>query len=263
LAAADPVFRNGTSKGVPAVDVGLGWDLDSGRTFRVGLAARNLNQPDWGLATTDRIMMEAQFGLAWQPVDWGFTLIGDLGWQNVDSGEMNEPLVPALGIEKTLADGNFALRLGVTPLEATGGFGIKWQGWSLDYAVNFKFNLLTDNLGSHQIGLTYTFGNPSRAEATAVGAPAGTLPPQPETIIVPATPAGAPQPGAKPTWVKPAPAPVVTSGGQGGTTVKAAAAKSKAKLSAKRTVKKKHVKTKKKKKKKKKPAVDQDTISTE
>ncbi len=246
LAAADPVFQNGTAKGVPAVDLGVAWNLDSslglgrGRSLRIGLAARNLNQPDWGLVSTDRVMLQAQFGLAWQPGDWGLTVIGDLGWNNTASGEMDQPLVPALGLEKTLAGDAFALRLGVTPLEATGGFGISWQGWTLDYAVNFKFNLLTDNLGSHQIGLTYAFGTAGRGES--MPAPAALSRPPAAELGYPA-PGGLSQPPANvypadsPAWQDAAPAPAVKPA------VKAAVKKPAKKPAKKKPAKKKKTKT--------------------
>lgn len=183
LAAVDPIFSHGTSTHGFAIDLG-GWvplnpwvSLGAGHSLGMGLAVRNLNQPDLGLGGADKVLLESDFGVVWKSADWGLTGIAELQMQAAGENQGAEPLLPCLGVEKQLSGGTLAVRAGYNPNEITLGFGMKWEKWTLDYAMGLKINLLMDgNYGSHTIGLTYAlesqgagkqsrndaFSNPSR-----------------------------------------------------------------------------------------------------
>ncbi len=164
LATIDPVFNHGTSRGVFSVDLGALWSLErilplgSEQGLAWGMALRNLNEPDWGLASEDRVLLEGQTGLLWAMKPWGFTATADVLFRNTGAGQMREDPLVFFGVQKTFFDRQLAVRLGANPLEITGGFGVNWGPWVIDYAAIFKFNLLSDNFGSHKVGLTFRFG---------------------------------------------------------------------------------------------------------
>jgi hypothetical protein len=126
LAAVDPVFRNGTAKGAVAFDLGLRYTL--WRHLVLGLAARNINQPDWGLVSEDKVPLEMQAGFAFT---WkGLTAMADVLWKNSAAGQAEEPLLPAVGLEGNWWGDTLLVRLGVNPLEATAGCG--WRSFYMN-----------------------------------------------------------------------------------------------------------------------------------
>lgn len=162
LAAVDPVFAHGASTHGVAVDLGCWIPLDpwlspgAGHFLGLGLAVRNLNQPDLGLGNSDKVLLEGDVGVVWKSAAWGLTGVAELQMQAAGENQSAEPPLPCLGIEKQLADGVMAVRAGYNPNEITLGFGMKWDQWTLDYAMGLKLNLLMDgNYGSHTLGLTY------------------------------------------------------------------------------------------------------------
>lgn len=156
LAQNDPVFANGTSKSALAFDVG--GTLPMGRFLKAGATVRNLNNPNVGLAGEDKVAREVQGGLLLDFAGAGFKVAGDLMLRSRDAEGIKEEPIPFLGIEKSFSRQNLALRAGANTLEYTGGFGLKLGSVSFDYALVFAKNLMSDNAGSHQLGMTYQFG---------------------------------------------------------------------------------------------------------
>lgn len=197
LAATDPVFQNGTSRGVVAADLGLRYPLGEFLVFSV--AARQINQPDRGLASLDRVRLETQAGLGWTLPDWDLSLLGDVRWSLTPEGEAAEPVTPAFGVEKRFAREGFALRAGVDPNEVTAGFGWTWEAWTFEYAGALKFNLLADNYGAHRLGLSFQLGSgpagtrmvalPAVSASPAPAAPAAQAPVPGGKLATPTTPA--------------------------------------------------------------------------
>jgi hypothetical protein len=158
LAAIDPIFQEQQGRGVISVDTGVVADLTSltgpKHPLHMGLAGRNLNQPDWGLRTEDRLPLEIQCGGQWEPVEWGFNLVADLLIPLTPSETSPEPVSFQAGIEKDF--GGIAARLGCNSYQATGGFGVGFGDWQLDYALAVQFNLMSDNYQTHRISLSWS-----------------------------------------------------------------------------------------------------------
>jgi hypothetical protein len=187
LAAADPVFQNGTSRGVVTGDLGLRYPV--GDTFVLSAAVRQINQPDWGLASLDRVRLETQAGVGLTIPDWDLSLFGDIRGSLTPEGEAADPVTPAFGVEKRFGPEGFALRAGVDTYEVTAGFGWTWDPWTLEYAGALKFNLLADNYGTHRLGLSLRLGS-DPAPVAAATAPAA-VPPPVHAAPVTAAPAAA------------------------------------------------------------------------
>jgi hypothetical protein len=159
LAASDPVFAKGTSKSALAFDVGAIAPL--GKMLKAGIAVRNLNQPDLGLVTEDRISREVQTGLMLNMAGLGLKATGDIFFRSASAGEVKQAPTPYLGLEKTFKS-PLALRLGANQNEFTGGFGLTLNNLSFDYALVINKNLVQDNAGSHKIGMKYRFSSLGR-----------------------------------------------------------------------------------------------------
>jgi hypothetical protein len=152
LAAQDPVFRNGTSRSAVAFDAGVSVSL--GRHLSLGAAGRNLNEPNVGLVSEDKVTREIQAGVDLDLTGMGLKASSDLLLRQVQPGSSGP--VPAFGLEKSLGQA-LALRAGANPEEFTAGFGLKIRSLGFDYAFLFNKNLSEDNSGSHKVGLTYRF----------------------------------------------------------------------------------------------------------
>lgn len=156
-ASADPVFRNGASRGALALDLGVSAALAGPLT--AGLAVRNVNRPDVGLESEDRVPREIQGSLSYAVKDWGLKLTADYLYRDADSGSLRERSVPGVGLEKTLEGDRVKFRLGVTPDQLSGGGGIQFDRLGIDYAFILSRNLLANNAGTHMIGIRYRFGD--------------------------------------------------------------------------------------------------------
>lgn len=155
-AAADPVFKNGAAKGAPALDLGviaaLTPDLD------VGAAVRNINSPDLGLATEDRIPRELQAGAAYRLAPFALRVTADFVYRATRSGTFRDRSRPSLGLEKSVQGERLKLRVGAGLDQLTGGIGLRAGPVVVDYAFVLSRELLTETAGNHQIGIRYHFG---------------------------------------------------------------------------------------------------------
>lgn len=155
LAANDPVFANGTSKSALTFDAGAVMPL--GKFMKAGVAVRNMNSPDVGLASEDHVSREVQAGLALDLAGTGLKVAGDVFMRQSDPGSVKNQPIPFLGLEKSLAKNTLALRLGANTLEYTGGIGFRLGHMSFDYAMVMPRNLLGDGYGTHKMGMSYRF----------------------------------------------------------------------------------------------------------
>lgn len=153
---ADPVFANGTGRGAPSFDLGASFKATERLT--VGLAARDVNSPDVGLADEDRIPREYQGGLSWSRPDWGLVTTADLTYRDSRVGELRTRAVPSVGIEKTLGDPRVRFRGGASLDQLTAGVGLQFDRFGFDYSFVMARALAGANMGSHQIGIRYRFG---------------------------------------------------------------------------------------------------------
>lgn len=155
LAQSDPVFRSGKSAGALAVDAGAAYEFSE--SVLAGVSVRNLNSPDVGLAAIDRVPRMLQGGAAVKIAD-GWRLFADVSHQ--DDGEFRR-LIPAGGVEKSFYADAVAFRVGASATELTGGVGVRYGRLEFDYALVLRRSLVSDNFGSHTIGLRLKFGGPS------------------------------------------------------------------------------------------------------
>lgn len=157
-AAADPVFSGGSSRSAYALDAGVSYSISA--PLRAGLAVRNINSPNMGLSTVDRVPREIQGGLAYEFARYGLRTTGDVLYRNDGSGSLRDYVVPSVGFEKIFYGGAASLRLGVDSQGLGAGFGLALGAIGIDYAFVIKRNL-SAGYGSHQLGLRYRFGVPS------------------------------------------------------------------------------------------------------
>lgn len=168
-AAADPVFKNGTSKSAIGFDAGLMASISG--PLKMGVAVRNLNQPDVGLVTEDRVPREIQAGLFLDVGGLDLRTSADLFFRDNGFGSQHKDhYLPALGFEKGVVGEKLVMRLGANPLEFTGGFGVRMGRIGFDYGIVISRGLINDNLGSHRMGMSYRFGDISKSAKKKGGA---------------------------------------------------------------------------------------------
>lgn len=155
LANADPVFANGTSASAWAYDVGGSFAVN--RFMTAGVAVRNLNEPEVGLVTEDKVAREIQAGVMLDFSGTGFKVTGDMLMRQAAEDGVKQDPVPHFGMEKGFG-GRFALRAGASSEAYSGGLGLRFGRVGLDYAMSFAKNLIQDNAGSHSLGMSYKFG---------------------------------------------------------------------------------------------------------
>lgn len=156
-AAGDPVFAAGASRGAFTLDFGVSGPVAG--ALRAGAAVRNLNGPDVGLESEDRVSREFQGGLSCD-FPRGYKVTADYLYRDRPSGTLSDRSVPGLGLEKSLEGGGVKFRLGVTPDQLSGGAGMQFDHLGFDYAFVLSRFLLSDNAGTHMIAVRYRFGAP-------------------------------------------------------------------------------------------------------
>jgi hypothetical protein len=164
LAASDPVFMHGTSRSAAAFDAGL--LATPADDWKAGLSVHNVNQPDVGIASVDRVNASYDFGLAHLFRYSGIRAAFGLSYGDPGYGTLSDHLIPALGLEKMYLGDRLALRAGINTNELTGGFGVLWGRIGLDYAFSLNRNILADNAGTHKVGLRYMFGDEPSVQAS-------------------------------------------------------------------------------------------------
>jgi len=155
--ADDPVFANGSNSNALAADLGVivrpNFNVLPG--LKAGFAAQNINQPDIGLAATDRIPAKYTLGLAYQ--DRNFRLANP----TLDISRRAGRTLVTAGWEGWFLHDAFAFRAGGNADELAGGLGYQFRLFDgfflrLDYSLIWPLNVEGTN-GSHRISLTTTF----------------------------------------------------------------------------------------------------------
>ena len=162
-AANDPVFAQGTSRSAFALDAGVIAALTE--SLKAGLAVRNLNEPDMGLGSVDRVPREIQAGLSYDVSPWALRLTGDYVYRDLPSGTFSDRTLPSIGLQKGFVDDMVRFRVGATPNQFTGGIGIRLGPVDFDYTFILSFGLLSNNAGTQQAGLRYRFGGSAGKES--------------------------------------------------------------------------------------------------
>ena len=154
--AGDPVFANGTSRGAAAFDAGVIATLSE--TVKAGFSARNINSPDIGLDSEDRVPREYQAGLSYYKAAWLLNATADVVYRDNHIGTLRERATPSIGLEKGFADTCVKFRAGLSLDSFSAGVGMQFDRFGFDYAFILSRTLLSSSAGSHLIGIRYRFG---------------------------------------------------------------------------------------------------------
>jgi hypothetical protein len=157
LAAIDPVFRNGASRGAFALDAGGIYALSD--VLRLGLAVRNVNSPDIGLASTDRVPRQIQAGARYDFPEIALHLTADYTYSQESAGSLAQTSTPSLGLEKGFEKDIVRFRLGLTPNQFSGGIGLQLGPLGFDYTFLLNRTVLANNAGTQMVGIRYRFGD--------------------------------------------------------------------------------------------------------
>jgi hypothetical protein len=160
LAAADPVFANGTSRAAWAMDLGFSAVIRS--PLKVAFAIRNLNAPNLGLASEDKVAREFEGGVSLEWPGLGMVATSNLAFRDTGFGSGRDRVLLSLGLEKALFSDRFALRVGANPLEFGAGMGLMLNRMGFDYSMTVKRQLFEAGAVSHRLGLRLRFGGPAQ-----------------------------------------------------------------------------------------------------
>ena len=152
----DPVFANGTARGAAAFDAGIIATLS--KQLKASFSARNINSPDIGLDSEDRVPREYQAGLSYYKSEWQLRTTADVVYRDNHVGTLRERATPTIGLEKGFGDERVKFRAGVGLDQFSAGVGIQFDRFGFDYGFVLTRNLITSNAGTHMIGIRYRFG---------------------------------------------------------------------------------------------------------
>jgi hypothetical protein len=147
-------FRHGTSKTAAALDLGL--QALPVEKLALGLAVKNFNTPDVGLAERDRVPREVRLGAAFLPGDVGIledlTPAMEISYRKPDGNDADLRL--HFGVESWFNFHTYALRFGGNDRELT--FGGSWNkdfaGLSLQMDYAFVWSSALDaSDGTHRL----------------------------------------------------------------------------------------------------------------
>jgi len=164
--ALDPVFSGGYAKGALGADLGFFYRHRTNYAF--GLSLKNLNKPDLGLASADRLPIEVRAGASY---------LMRASLLDVDAAFAGPDYTISAGAEYAFQK-RYALRIGL----ATGnnsrrnvnvGFGGRFGLAAFDYAYTLPISGIANTAGSHRLAFSFRFGAEAdlqRAEDLAAAA---------------------------------------------------------------------------------------------
>jgi len=152
----DPVFAHGNSAAATAFDVGVmaSWEKLG---LNVALACKNVNSPDVGLLTVDKVPNENVLGFSYYTAQLPFLKIPDFT-SALDIVSRDNQTDVRFGVESWMFDSKFALRAGASQENITFGLGYEISISAktkliIDYS--FAWPLQIENTsGSHRFGLS-------------------------------------------------------------------------------------------------------------
>ncbi len=158
----DPVFEEGSSKGAFTADLGTLIKPQEGSPLSIGLALKNVTQPDVGLDKTankldDKVPLDVRFGTAYQ---FKNLMIFNEVTPALDINYRNKDINYYVGLETKFSP-IFALRMGYNPQEASLGVGLNpfvgdTFGIKFDYALLWPLEV-EGTSGSHRVSLGIYF----------------------------------------------------------------------------------------------------------
>lgn len=155
-----PVFDYGRKNSVQNISADAGMLVALTPRLYAGLSARDINQPDMGLAACDTLPFTASAGLGWRDkgVTWG-----------VSATTRREKWYYATGFERYVHR-LFGVRGGVSfggkqHFMVAGGFSVDLYRVQLDYTFQYPVMGIEDISGTHRMSLLFRFGRRPAAEA--------------------------------------------------------------------------------------------------
>lgn len=152
-------FSESDSKSAIAFDFGIIAKLFD--RLSIGLAAKNINNPDIGFKTEDRVPKEYRGGLAYQLKDFGpfEEILPAFDFSYRKAGEQQAELVPHFGIESWFARRSCGVRAGGNQREISCGFSYRKIFpkfvFQIDYAFVQSLVLSGDHFGSHRVAVVW------------------------------------------------------------------------------------------------------------
>lgn len=149
--ALDPVFSGGYSKSGFGADLGFFYRPEPRYAF--GLAVKNLNKPDMGLASADRLPMEIRAGASYV---MRTSLLG------LDASFAGTDYTLAAGAEYSFQR-RYALRMGLaagnnSKRNINMGLGGRFGLAEFDYAFSLPIGGISGTMGSHRLAFSFRFG---------------------------------------------------------------------------------------------------------
>ncbi|MEI7530216.1 MAG: LysM peptidoglycan-binding domain-containing protein [Elusimicrobiota bacterium] len=158
----DPLFANkGYSKSGVALDLGALYRLNSRYSFAV--AVKNLNQPDMGLGTEDRVHRDVKLGAAYWLKN---------GVVDTDVSFRDGNCDFSVGAERAF-QAKYLVRLGFlagndSRRNISLGFGTRFGALNFDYAFTLPIGGISGTTGSHRLAFGFKFGAEAAAEKEAL-----------------------------------------------------------------------------------------------
>ncbi len=164
--AQDPVFSNGYAKGALGADLGFFYRPKTNYAF--GLSFKNINKPDMGLASTDRLPVEVRVGASY---------LRSASLLDVDAAFAGPDYTISAGAEYTFQK-RYALRVGLAAgnnsrRSVNAGLGGRFGLAAFDYAYSLPLGGIANTIGSHRLAFSFRFGaeaDPQRTEDFAAAA---------------------------------------------------------------------------------------------
>lgn len=164
--ALDPVFANGYSKGALGADLGFFYRPQTNYAF--GLSFKNLNKPDMGLASADRLPVEVRAGASY---------LMRASLLDIDAAFAGPDYTVSTGLEYSFQK-RYALRMGLAAgnnsrRNVNIGFGGRFGLAAFDYAFSLPIGGIANTNGSHRLAFSFRFGNEAdllRADELAAAA---------------------------------------------------------------------------------------------
>lgn len=158
--AVDPVFAGGYSKSGFGAD--LGFFYRPAAPYALGLALKNVNQPDMGLASADKLPMEVRAGASYALRS---SLLG------LDAAFSGPDYTVSAGAEYAFQR-RYALRMGLAAgndsrRNINMGLGGRFGLAEFDYSFSLPIGGISGTMGSHRLAFSFRFG--AEADPLAAG----------------------------------------------------------------------------------------------
>ena len=149
--AVDPVFGSGYSKSALGADLGFFWR--PAPAYGLGFALKNLNRPDLGLDSADRLPVEFRAG---------FSYLMRTSLLDFDAAFAGSDYTLSAGAEYSFQR-SYALRMGLAAgndsrRNISMGLGARFGLAEFDYSFVLPIGGISGTMGSHRLAFSFRFG---------------------------------------------------------------------------------------------------------